>query len=229
MTPSCWGWVLMNTKSMLVEYGSCHSRIELQSFVVTIGDCARQDDGRHDLHRRHDAACRLDHSRSWADIVLTGENLAGVLNESSAQSDSEKDLIVVNLEEASTELDREIVLTEEVLEAVPVEEVLDDILTEDCPGDVFDEVGRKGDDLAKDVLDDDLAEDGLRVALNEGVLKDVLADGELVIVPAEDVLDGEPTEDGLGVVVDEEVLVDVLAEGGCVDVPAEDVLAPLSR
>ena len=73
------------------------------------------------------------------------------------------------------------------------------------------------DDPAEDILGDNLAGDGLGFVFDEGVLKDVLADGDLVIVPAEDVFVGEPTEDGLGVVLDEEVLLDFLAEGDLVD------------
>ena len=131
-----------------------------------------------------------------------------------AQSDSQDDLVWFVLEEASTGVDLEIVLTEEVLEAVPVEEVLD----------VFDEDGHEGDDPVQDVLCDDLAEGGLGVALDKGVFEDFLADGDLVIVPTEGVLEGEPTDNGLGVVLDEEVRVDFLVEGDLVDVPAQDVL-----
>ena len=73
---------------------------------------------------------RLFHPQSCAETVLKEGDLAGVLENTSAQVDLKYDLSVVVLEEAPTEGVLEVVLTEKVLEDVPAEEVLGDRLNE---------------------------------------------------------------------------------------------------
>ena len=55
------------------------------------------------LWAQHDVTDCLFNSRSWAEGVLSGGDLAGVLDDVSAQGDPEEDLVVIVLEEAPTE------------------------------------------------------------------------------------------------------------------------------